>query len=153
MPDILHRVGAVASIDKVYEAIATPDGVAAWWTTETTGSAAIGGSMTTTFRSPESGQLLGSFTLRNEEMVPYKRVSWRVIEGPAEWVQTLISFDLKQEDAYTVVNFAHQDWREPVEFMSHCSTKWATFLMSLKKLVETGKGEPAPEDVRISNWH
>ena len=37
--------------------------------------------------------------------------------------------------------------------MSHCSTKWATFLMSLKALVETGTGAPHPRDVRISNWH
>ena len=51
------------------------------------------------------------------------------------------------------MNFAHQGWREPVEFMHHCSTKWATFLMSLKALVETGVGAPAPHDVRISNWH
>ena len=37
--------------------------------------------------------------------------------------------------------------------MHHCSTKWATFLMSLKPLVETGAGAPAPRDVQISNWH
>jgi hypothetical protein len=37
--------------------------------------------------------------------------------------------------------------------MSHCSTKWATFLMSLKAFVETGTGAPHPHDVQISNWH
>jgi hypothetical protein len=37
--------------------------------------------------------------------------------------------------------------------MNHCSTKWATFLISLKKLIEDGRGEPAPGDVKISNWH
>ena len=26
--------------------------------------------------------------------------------------------------------------------MHHCSTKWATFLVSLKSLVETGTGSP-----------
>jgi len=37
--------------------------------------------------------------------------------------------------------------------MHHCSTKWATFLMSLKALMESGKGRPFPEDVLISiNW-
>ena len=36
--------------------------------------------------------------------------------------------------------------------MHHCSTKWATFLMSLKSLVETGKGAPYPNDVLIDNW-
>ena len=44
-------------------------------------------------------------------------------------------------------------WREPVEFMSHCSTKWATFLLSLKALLETGTGAPHPRDLQISNWH
>jgi uncharacterized protein YndB with AHSA1/START domain len=41
----------------------------------------------------------------------------------------------------------------PAEFMHHCSTKWASFLLSLKSLVETGKGAPAPRDVPISDWH
>ena len=41
--------------------------------------------------------------------------------------------------------FRHEGWREPVEFMHHCSTKWATYLMSLKSLVETGsRGAVAP---------
>jgi len=33
--DILHRVGIKAPLDKVYQALATPEGIAAWWTTET----------------------------------------------------------------------------------------------------------------------
>ena len=36
--------------------------------------------------------------------------------------------------------------------MHHCSTKWAVFLMSLKSLVETGKGDPYPNDIKIDNW-
>jgi hypothetical protein len=34
--------------------------------------------------------------------------------------------------------------------MHHCSTKWAIYLMSLKSLVETGKGTPNPNDPHIS---
>ena len=153
MPDILHRVGAVAPIESVYRAIATPDGVAAWWTQDTHGSDAIGGSITTSFTNPDTGDHLGGFTLNNAELVAGKRVAWRVTDGPDEWMNTLISFDLTQEGDYTIVNFAHEGWREPVEFMAHCSTKWATFLMSLKSFVETGSGQPSPDDVRIGNWH
>jgi hypothetical protein len=36
--------------------------------------------------------------------------------------------------------------------MHHCSTKWATYLMSLNSLAETGKGAPHPEDVKIDSW-
>ena len=49
--------------------------------------------------------------------------------------------------------FAHRGWKEPVEFMHHCSTKWGSFLMSLKSLIEAGEGRPAPRDVQISDWH
>ena len=75
------------------------------------------------------------------------------VEGPAEWVGTHVQWDLRQDGDYTIVLFKHEGWREPVEFMHHCSTKWGTFLMSLKQLLETGEGAPDPRDVRISDWH
>ena len=71
----------------------------------------------------------------------------------AKYPGTTVTFDLKQEGEWTIILFAHEGWREQVEFMNHCSTKWALFLMSLKSLVETGTGAPHPHDVRISNWH
>jgi Activator of Hsp90 ATPase homolog 1-like protein len=105
------------------------------------------------FRFSSDGKEIGGFDMKVLELQPGKRVAWQVVEGPAEWLGTKISFDLKQEDDYAIVLFNHQGWKEPVEFMHHCSTKWAIFLMSLKSLVETGKGNPSPDDVRIGNWH
>jgi hypothetical protein len=87
------------------------------------------------------------------ETRPNELVHWEVVDGPAEWIGTHVRFELKQEGDFTIVLFRHEGWKEPVEFMYHCSTKWAIYLMSLKKLVETGKGEPSPNDVMISNWH
>jgi hypothetical protein len=37
--------------------------------------------------------------------------------------------------------------------MYHCSTKWGTFLLSLKGLLETGQGAPAPDDLELGNWN
>jgi uncharacterized protein YndB with AHSA1/START domain len=139
--DILHRVGIKASPDKVYQALATPEGVAGWWTTSTTGDSKTGGAIRTVF------------DLELLELHPGKRVAWRVASGPPEWMGSRISFDLEQEGDFTIILFKHDGWKEPVEFMYHCSTKWAVFLMSLKSLVETGKGQPSPTDVRIGNWH
>jgi hypothetical protein len=48
------------------------------------------------------------------------------------------------------VLFSHEGWREPNKFMHHCSTKWATFLLSLKDLVEKGEGRPEPMDAMIA---
>ena len=95
----------------------------------------------------------GGLDVKVLELQPAKRVLWQVVEGPAEWIGTKISFDLKQESDYVIVLFKHQGWKEPVEFMHHCSTKWAIFLMSLKALVETGKGAPDPHDLKIDNWN
>jgi uncharacterized protein YndB with AHSA1/START domain len=153
MFDILHRVGVRSSMEKTYDAIATPAGVAAWWTADTTGGDQVGGTMKTDFTNGETGEYIGGFQLAVEELVPNQRVAWRVIGGPEEWVGTSITFDLKREGDYAVVNFSHAGWREPVEFMGHCSTKWATYLLSMKSYVETGVGQPAPADVQISNWH
>ena len=86
-------------------------------------------------------------------LVPAKSVLWEVVDGPAEWIGTRIRWELKQDEDFAIVLFAHEGWKEPVEFMYHCSTKWATFLVSLKQLVETGTGAPEPYDLKISNWH
>ncbi|MFD5819887.1 SRPBCC domain-containing protein [Streptomyces sp. NPDC059618] len=145
MADILHRVGTTAARDTVYQALTTVDGLAAWWTTDTEGS----GDDLLRFRFGD----VGGFDMKVLELQPDTRVRWEVVDGPEEWVGTTVTFDLKQEGEWTVVLFAHEGWREQVEFMNHCTTKWALFLMSLKSLVETGTGAPHPHDVRISNWH
>jgi uncharacterized protein YndB with AHSA1/START domain len=151
MFDILHRVGIKAPMAKVYEAIATPEGVAGWWTTDTSGGRKLGEIVVTKFYA--DGKLLGGFDLKIVEARAASRLTWEVVNGPAEWIGSKISFELKQEEDFTVILFKHEGWKEPVEFMYHCSTKWAVFLLSLKSLIETGKGQPSPADVRISNWH
>jgi uncharacterized protein YndB with AHSA1/START domain len=151
MVDILHRVGVKASSDKVYKALTTRAGLAGWWTTDTQAESKIGGALR--FRFSADGKEIGGFDMKVLELQPATRVLWQVVDGPAEWVGTKIRFDLKQEGEYCIVLFQHLGWKEPVEFMHHCSTKWAIFLMSLKSLVETGKGHPSPDDVRIGDWH
>lgn len=151
MADILHRVGIKSSLDEVYKALTTRDGLAAWWTNDTQGEGEPGGTLR--FRFSAGGAEIGGFDMKVLELDPAKHVLWHVVDGPEEWIGTKISWDLKQEGEYSIVLFKHQDWKEPVEFMHHCSTKWAIFLMSLKSLLETGKGAPSPDDVKIDNWN
>jgi uncharacterized protein YndB with AHSA1/START domain len=149
MVDILHRVGITPSTPQsVFDALTTIEGLAGWWTEETKGSGDVVGGVIE-FRFPP----VGGFDMEVVELRPRERVVWRVVDGPAEWVGTTIAWDLRQDGDWTIVLFQHQGWSEPVEFMHHCSTKWATFLLSLKSLVETGTGQPAPQDVPISDWH
>ena len=153
MTDILHRVGIKASLDKVYQALTTRTGLAGWWTRDTRGDdgGKVGGKIV--FRFSDGEREIGGFDVKVLELEPARRVLWDVEDGPSEWIGTKISFELKQEDGFSIVLFKHQGWKEPVEFMHHCSTKWATFLVSLRDLLETGIGAPAPVDLKISNWH
>jgi uncharacterized protein YndB with AHSA1/START domain len=151
MLDILHRVGIKSSVDEVYKALTARERLAAWWTNDTQGEGKVGGVLR--FRFVADGVEIGGFDMKVLELDPGKRVLWEVVDGPQEWIGTKISWELKQEGEYAIVLFKHQGWKEPVEFMHHCSTKWAIYMMSLKSLVETGKGAPSPHDVRIGNWH
>lgn len=145
MVDILHKVGVKSSPDDVYAALTTRDGLSAWWTNDTQGDGAVGGKLEFRFEA-------GGFDMEVLEAQPSRRVLWHVIDGPEEWVGTHVDWELKQDGDYTLVLFRHLGWKEPVEFMHHCSTKWATYLMSLKSLAETGAGAPHPHDVKVDSW-
>ena len=151
MIDIIHRIGIKAPVTEVYEAIASVEGVAGWWTKETTGEARVGGTINVFFR--DHGVEKGRMDLEVLNLTPAKEVQWRVMSGPPEWVGTDVTFSLSQEDEYTVLLFGHRNWREAVEFTAHCSMKWATFLLSLRDLVEKGEGSPSPDDLKIDNWN
>jgi uncharacterized protein YndB with AHSA1/START domain len=152
MVDIVHRVGIKAPASAVYAALATVDGLAGWWTRATTGTSKVGGAVAFRFHK-QNGEEIGGFDMKVLELVPERKVRWQVTAGPAEWVDTDIEFSLSREDDYTIVLFGHRHWREEVEFTAHCSTKWATFLLSLRDMAETGKGSPAPDDLQVGNWH
>jgi uncharacterized protein YndB with AHSA1/START domain len=151
MVDILHRVGIKSSSEEVYKALTTREGLAGWWTNNTQGEGKVGGVLS--FRFSAGGAEIGGFEIKVLELDAAKQALWQVVDGPAEWIRTRISWELTQEGDYCIVLFKHQGWKEPVEFMHHCSTKWAIFLMSLKSLLETGKGAPNPDDIKIDNWN
>jgi uncharacterized protein YndB with AHSA1/START domain len=147
MVDILHKVGIKSSsTNDVYKALTTREGLSDWWTQSTEADNKVGGTLK--FRFGDRG----GFDMKALELKPDQRVLWQVVDGPEEWIDTRISFDLQQEDDWAIILFKHEGWKEPGNFMHHCSTKWGTFLISLKSLLETGKGAPYPNDMKIDSW-
>ena len=146
MVDILHRVGIEAPLAKVYSAVATREGLSGWWTQDVSGDDQTGGLLVFRFGND------GSSSMKVTEALPERRVSWECVAGAPEWIGTHLSFDLRDNEGETILMFAQRGWRQPVEFMHACSTKWGVFLMSLKALVETGQGTPYPSDPKVSRW-
>jgi len=79
-----------------------------------------------------------SAVMKVAEITPQTSVVWQCIEGPDEWKDTTITFELKRSGGETAVVFTQAGWREPVEFMHHCTTKWAYYLIGLKAGLEGG---------------
>ncbi len=152
MVNIKHRIGIKAPVEKVYKALTTIEGLAGWWTADTSGNASMGEDIHFRFSSPD-GKELGSMTMHVKLLEENETVHWVCKAGPEEWIDTDIVFDIHEEDDYTIVLFQHCNWKRWVEFTAHCSMKWAVFMLSLKELLEAGVGKPSPNDVKIDNWN
>ncbi len=145
MNAIHHRVGINASPETIYTALTTDEGLTRWWTDDVSGAGGVGS--TIQFRFNGGGP---DFTVT--ELVPNRTVRWRHSGAvPAGWVGTEILFQLQAEGGQTFVRFSHSHWQEAGDFMAHCSTKWAVFLLSLKDAIETGHGKPFPNDTQIDH--
>jgi uncharacterized protein YndB with AHSA1/START domain len=147
MPDILHRIGIAASPAMVYESVATRAGLKSWWTQGVAGETVEGGRLEFSFGGPEPAAVM-----EVTRLVPDQLVTWRCVDGPDEWVGTELTFAISRDADETVLLFSHAHWRQQVEFMAHCSTKWGSFLVGMKRGLESGKATPYPEDEPVSNW-
>jgi uncharacterized protein YndB with AHSA1/START domain len=145
MADIVHRIGIEAPAGKVYDALTTQEGLSGWWTTNVKAQPKVGA--TIEFRFPDSGP-----DFKVVDLIPGKKVKWQCSAGPDEWTGTDVTFDLRQDHEETVVFFRHAGWNETGEFMGHCSSKWGYFMLSLKSLIEEGKGTPFPNDRKLGAW-
>jgi len=143
MAEIKHRVGISGSAQEIYSLLTTDAGLSKWWTTDTRGAGEPGSIIA--FRFGDSGP-----DFEVVELVTNRKVVWRHHgEMPPAWMGSEISFLLEETEKQTFVNFRHYNWQQSDDFLAHCSTKWAIFMMSIKSCIETGRGQPYPDDVHI----
>ena len=144
MATIYHKIGIKADIETVYEKLTTLEGLSGWWT-KTTGVSEAGKKLVFEFGEHKSTMIVVDLKKPN-------LVHWKVDDSGTDRFGTEILFNLKADDKQTFVNFQHRGWDEDADWLAHCSTKWAVFLLSLKDLIEKGTGQPFPNDVQI-DWN
>jgi len=147
MPNIIHRIGTEkTTVQQLYNAVSSIGGLTNWWTKNISGESKVGSIIQ--FRFSKGGPDFEVIDLN-----PLKKVEWKCVQGPKEWIDTHIEFNILKENEETVLLFKHCGWREEVEFMYHCSTQWGYFLIGLRKFLETGEGTPYGKNPeQISNW-
>jgi uncharacterized protein YndB with AHSA1/START domain len=145
MADINHQIGIKAPPEKIFELLSTDSGLSQWWTNDVSGAGEVGSVIA--FRFGGGGP---DFSVA--ELVPNRLVRWKHLGNmPDQWEGTEVLFEISENENQSLVRFTHANWKEPTDFLAHCSTKWAVFLLSLKDALELGKGRPYPDDIHINH--
>ena len=142
MPDILHGLKIKASPVQTYQAIATAEGIRNWWTRDAMLESVPGGSGEFGFYGR---RFIAQVTI--EKLEPPQRVAWKVKN--AAWDGDSIVFEIRPEGAGARLSFFHRGFREADQRYASATTRWGSYLLSLKNYLETGKGSPNPDDVDL----
>lgn len=129
----------------MYDALTTTEGVASWWWQDARGDARTNARLECYYG--ESPMVVMQIT----EQQPNRKVSWRCVEGPEGWVDTTVTYDIDAGADETAVTLTHVGWRQPTDFMGQCSTRWAIYLVGLKRLLEGGTPTPFPPCPPVSS--
>ncbi len=145
--EIWHEIVIRASPDDIYQALTDLKKLAHWWTTDTREESRVGKTLEFWF-----GGLCGA-TMEVTALKPDELVRWRAIDPSIpDWVGTDLEFKIFRQDGQNLLHLRHSNWREDAKMFPHCSMGWATYLLSLKEFVETGKGRPYPYDMPVNMW-
>lgn len=143
MAKVCHQVGIVGSINKIFRMLHEPKGLNGWWATKTDGT-------------PELGQILNlhftdvvTLSFKLEMLEENSLVHLHCISGPGAWKNSNLIFTLKQGEDQVWVHLDHENEDASDDDFLYFSTKWTCYLLSLRDLIETGKGNPYPNDIKI----
>ncbi len=136
MANIEHLQTVHAQASKVYEILTTAEGLSEIWTNELTINNQIGFINEFRFGSDDVTKM------RIEELIPNKKVVWQCIDSDAEWIGTMIYFDIEEKNGKSFITLRHMNWKEVTPFYRSCNYNWAFFLYSLKSYCEDGEGTP-----------
>ncbi|MEM8815054.1 MAG: hypothetical protein AAGE85_04465 [Pseudomonadota bacterium] len=143
MARVKHRVGIVGDINTIYRAMHEPEGLDGWWATKTDGN-------------PESGQVLDlhfadlvTLSFRVDTLEENALVRLHCVSGPGPWQDCELSFSFRQDSDQVWVDLVHENTHASDDDFLYFSTKWTCYLLSLRNLIETGSGQPYPNDVKI----
>lgn len=139
MKSIKHQLTIESTVEKVFEALTTIEGLSGWWTVDTIGSCELGDALYFTFGE------YAIFEFQVALLDTNKLVSWKFVGGNPEWDKTYITFLLEDKGGKVDFNFVHEDFEDDYEGFSRINDTWEIYLNSLKDYCETGVGQPFQE--------
>jgi uncharacterized protein YndB with AHSA1/START domain len=141
MADIFHDFPIKAPRQKVFQAISTPVGLAAWWAKRAMGEPVEGTVYELGFGPDYEWRAV---VLR---CVPEAEFELKLTVAMEDWRATRVGFQLNEREGVTQVHFHHTGWPEASEHYRISCFCWAMYLRLLKRYVEVG--EIVPYEVRL----
>jgi len=143
MPDILHDFPIAAPIERVFDAVATPGGLACWWAAGATGTPALGEIYDLDFGPGYQ------WRARVTELDRPARIEWSLTQADADWTGTRVALRLAPRGDLTQVEFRHLGWPEANAHFRTSSYCWAMYLRLLKRYLEVGEVVPYPRRLDV----
>ena len=139
MSDILYELSVAVPPEKVYAAVVEADRIQAWWATEAFMLPPMGKMIEVRFQGENQGHRFELVSRKSD-----LKVEWIIVDSLQEWLGTRMTWDLTPTPKGTKVLFGHRDWTSADGLLAYCTYHWGIYLDSLKKYLETGKGNPFP---------
>jgi uncharacterized protein YndB with AHSA1/START domain len=133
---IAHDFSVRAPRETVYAAVSTARGLDAWWTQSCSGEPKPGAMYQLGFG--------GSYAWGAEvvELVAGSRFALKITDAAPDWLDTVVRFELKDENGGTAVQFEHIGWAIQSPHYRRSSFCWAAYLRLLRIYCETGASCP-----------
>lgn len=150
MATLYHQVWINAPVSKVYDALATAEGLGKWWAPHTSTETDAG-----LVLAHNPGAEHGEVKMKVLDRTQNKRVEWEIISAhpkssPASaWTGTHISFEISERENpgmrlgisdsaphIAVLEFRHSGWDENSEYFGFCNFAWGETLLMLKQWCE-----------------
>jgi len=145
MARVHHRVGIKGTPQEIFDSLIQPNRLTGWWATSATGEGVVGGQLDLAFAG------LTHLVFDIVKLEENRSVEFRCVGEPEIWDGSRLAFELEQTEKQVYLTLTHsKDGVDDMDFL-YFNTKWPLFLVSLKDFVETGKGKPFPDDVKINH--
>jgi uncharacterized protein YndB with AHSA1/START domain len=134
MADIFHYFPINASIDKVFDAVSTPNGLDKWWSKTTLGKGEVGETFHLHFEPDYNWTAIVS------KCIPDKEFELTIQTSDEDWKGSKVGFRLTdKKNNVTEVQFYHTGWQEDNEHFRISNFCWAMYLRILKRNLEFGE--------------
>lgn len=143
MAKVKHQVGIDGTLEKVFSTLTTHAGLAGWWASSAKVSPEIGGKIALTFDK------LTTLYFEYQNILENETVAMLCTQGPGSWKGSVLLFELIQASDQVYLTLTHTNDASSEDDFLYFSTKWTCYLLSLRDFVETGKGRPYPNDIKI----